>query len=53
MKLLENLYQNDSDNWFELLQLQDPTDEDLEQFIDLIDKIEEIKINIRSNDFQE
>lgn len=40
--LTQSASQNDSDGWFALIDIQDPTDNDFETFLDVVDKCEEI-----------
>jgi hypothetical protein len=40
---------NDSDKWFSLLDVQDPGDPDLEKFLDMTEKVEEILYEIHNN----
>lgn len=40
--LIQSASQNDSDGWFALIDIQDPSDEDFETFLDVVDKCEEI-----------
>ena len=36
--LIQSACQNDSDGWFALLDIQDPSDDDFERFLDIVDK---------------
>lgn len=40
---------NDSDKWFSLLDVGEPNDLDLEKFLDVADKMEEIHFQIQKN----
>ena len=40
--LIQSACQNESDGWFALLDIQDPSDDDFERFLDIVDKCEEV-----------
>lgn len=40
---------NDSDKWFSLLDVQEPGDPDLEKFLDMTEKVEEILYEMHNN----
>ena len=39
---MQGLLHNDSDQWFTMLDVADPAENDLELFLDFMDKIEEL-----------
>ena len=40
---------HDDDKWFSLLDSQDPGDEDLQKFLDMTDKLQEILFEMQNN----
>ena len=48
-QLIDSLCTSNSDKWFSMLGVQTPSDQDLERFLDMVDKTEEIVIEYQQN----
>jgi len=48
-QLIDSLCTSNSDKWFSILGVTTPTDSELERFLDMVDKTEEIVMEYQSN----